>query len=124
MSRGSKDKYSEKQKRMAEHIEECYEEKGFSAEKAAQIAWATVNKQSGGGEKGGSGRNKSPAAKASDRKDSAQRAAATKKAKDKAGSLENQSKQDLLEKARKKNIAGRSSMNKPDLIAALRSPSA
>lgn len=123
MSRGSKDKYSEKQKRKAEHIEESYEEKGVSPDKAAQIAWATINKQSGGGEKNGSGRSKSASAKSSARKDSARRAAATRSNASKPGSLEQQSKKELLEKARRKNIAGRSTMNKQDLVAALRSPS-
>lgn len=58
MSQGDKDKYTEKQKRKAEHIEESYEDKGMSEEKAEEIAWKTVNKQDGGGKKkGGSGRN-------------------------------------------------------------------
>ncbi|MGX0958505.1 plasmid stabilization system protein ParE [Pseudomonas viridiflava] len=52
----NKDKYTDKQKRKAEHIEEGYEEKGVSKGEAEARAWATVNKQSGGGErKGGSG---------------------------------------------------------------------
>ena len=42
----------------------------------------------------------------------------------KQGSLENQSKQSLLEIARAHAIPGRSHMNKQDLIAALRSPRA
>ncbi|HVW66875.1 MAG TPA: hypothetical protein VHA78_04065 [Candidatus Peribacteraceae bacterium] len=63
--RGSKSKYTAKQKRMAEHIEEGYEKRGVSRKKAASRAWATVNKATGGGKKkGGSGRgkktNKSP----------------------------------------------------------------
>lgn len=58
---GSKDKYTDKQKRTAEHIEEGYEEKGFSKEEAERRAWATVNKTSGGGNKpGGLGRGKTP----------------------------------------------------------------
>ncbi len=48
MARGEKTKYSAKQKRMAEHIEEGYEKRGASAKKAARIAWATVNKETGG----------------------------------------------------------------------------
>lgn len=60
MPRGSKEKYTEKQKRQAEHIEESYEEKGVSNDEAEARAWATVNKQDGGGKKpGGSGRKKS-----------------------------------------------------------------
>lgn len=122
MSRGSKAKYTEKQKRKAEHIEENYEEKGMSSERAEQIAWATVNKQSGGGERSGSGRQKSASAKADARADSAQRAQQTKRQKSKQGALENQSKASLLEIARARDIAGRSHMKKQDLIAALRNP--
>lgn len=58
MARGDKDKYTDKQKRKAEHIEENYKEKGYSDEKAEEIAWKTVNKQDGGGKHpGGSGRD-------------------------------------------------------------------
>ena len=56
MPRGDKDKYTDKQKRQAEHIEESYREKGVSEKKAEEIAWSTVNKQDGGGKKSGSGR--------------------------------------------------------------------
>ena len=58
MPRGDKSKYSDKQKRQAEHIEEGYEDRGVSAKEAKSRAWATVNKESGGGEKSGSGRGK------------------------------------------------------------------
>ncbi|MBC7919622.1 MAG: hypothetical protein H7Z75_00870 [Ferruginibacter sp.] len=51
MPRGDKSAYTEKQKRQAERIEEGYEKKGVPAEKAESIAWATVNKQDGGGKK-------------------------------------------------------------------------
>lgn len=55
MPRGDKSKYSDKQQRKAEHIEESYKAKGVSESEAEARAWATVNKQSGGGErKGGS----------------------------------------------------------------------
>jgi hypothetical protein len=67
MPRGDKGKYTEKQKRQAEHIEEGYEERGVSEGEAERRAWATVNKSSGGGKKSGSGRgkaeNKEPAKK-------------------------------------------------------------
>ena len=68
MPRGDKSKYTDKQKRQAEHIEESYEERGVSGEEAERRAWATVNKTTGGGKKpGGSGRgkktNKAPAKK-------------------------------------------------------------
>jgi plasmid stabilization system protein ParE len=55
---GDKSKYSNKQKRRAEHIEEGYEKRGRSKKIAQRIAWATVNKESGGGKKSGSGRGK------------------------------------------------------------------
>jgi cation transport regulator ChaB len=58
MPQGSKEKYTDKQKRKAAHIEEGYKEKGVSEEDAERIAWATVNKESGGGNKSGSGRGK------------------------------------------------------------------
>ena len=59
MSQGDKTKYTDKQKRKAEHIEEGYEKRGISKPEAESRAWATVNKQDGGGKKaGGSGRKK------------------------------------------------------------------
>jgi plasmid stabilization system protein ParE len=91
MPRGDKSKYSEKQKRQAEHIEEGYEERGVSEEEAERRAWATVNKMTGGGKKSGSGRghktNKEPARKgghkggaASAARSFAERSASAKKA--------------------------------------------
>ncbi|MXO84501.1 plasmid stabilization protein [Altererythrobacter aurantiacus] len=56
MAKGDKDKYTDKQKRKAEHIEESYEDRGVSEDEAERRAWATVNKESGGGNKSGSGR--------------------------------------------------------------------
>lgn len=58
MPQGDKDKYTDKQKRKAEHIEEGYEDRGVSKQEAERRAWATVNKESGGGNKSGSGRGK------------------------------------------------------------------
>jgi hypothetical protein len=58
MARGSKKKYTSKQKRQAEHIEEGYKERGTSEKEAERRAWATVNKSSGGGKKSGGGRRK------------------------------------------------------------------
>ena len=58
MARGSKAAYSSKQKRKARHIEEGYEKRGASKKEAARRAWATVNKESGGGKTSGSGRGK------------------------------------------------------------------
>jgi plasmid stabilization system protein ParE len=58
MPRGDKGAYTDKQKRQAEHIEDSYEERGTSKKEAERRAWATVNKESGGGKKSGSGRAK------------------------------------------------------------------
>lgn len=90
MARGDKAKYDAKQKRQAEHIEEGYEERGTPKREAQRRAWATVNKMTGGGRAGGSGRkttNKAPARKggkiggrASAGRSSAARSAAAKKA--------------------------------------------
>ncbi len=59
MPKGDKSKYTDKQKRQAEHIEDSYEKKGVSEDEAESRAWATVNKQDGGGKQSGSGRKKS-----------------------------------------------------------------
>jgi hypothetical protein len=56
MPRGDKSSYTGKQKRMAQHIEEGYEERGTPKKEAERRAWATVNKETGGGNKSGSGR--------------------------------------------------------------------
>jgi len=58
MPRGDKSSYSDKQKRKAEHIEKGYEDRGVGEKEAERRAWATVNKESGGGNKSGSGRGK------------------------------------------------------------------
>jgi hypothetical protein len=97
MPRGDKSKYTDKQERKAEHIEEGYEKRGVAKKEAKRRAWATVNKDDGGGKRpGGSGRGKStghPAAKkggrmggkaaasrsAAARSRSARKAAATRK---------------------------------------------
>ncbi|MXO74436.1 plasmid stabilization protein [Altererythrobacter aerius] len=59
MPQGDKDAYTDKQKRKAEHIEESYEKRGVSSSEAERRAWATVNKQDGGGKQSGSGRRDS-----------------------------------------------------------------
>ncbi|KKB08387.1 hypothetical protein [Devosia chinhatensis] len=96
MPQGDKGAYTDKQKRKAEHIEESYEKRGVSHEEAESRAWASVNKDDGGGKKSGSGRGaktghpaahkggkKGGAASASrsaaDRSASAKKAAATRK---------------------------------------------
>ena len=123
MPRGSKDKYTAEQKRKAEHIEESYEHKGLSKEGAEARAWATVNKQSGGGERsGGSGRRKPAQAKSEARKESSRRAAASREGhpRDSTASREKQTVESLRKDASAKKIPGRSSMRKQALIEALR----
>ena len=58
MPRGDKSKYTDKQERKANHIAESYEERGVPEAEAERRAWATVNKESGGGKKSGSGRGR------------------------------------------------------------------
>jgi plasmid stabilization system protein ParE len=58
MPRGDKSAYTDKQARQAEHIEESYEHRGVSKDEAERRAWATVNKETGGGKRSGSGRGK------------------------------------------------------------------
>lgn len=58
MPRGDKSSCTDKLKRKAEHIEEGYEDRGVGHEEVERRAWATVNKESGGGKKSGSGRGK------------------------------------------------------------------
>ena len=58
MPKGDKSSYSDKQKRQAEHIEKGYEKRGTAKKEAEARAWATVNKETGGGKKSGSGRGK------------------------------------------------------------------
>ncbi|AXJ04847.1 termination factor Rho [Pseudomonas fluorescens] len=122
MPRGDKDKYTDKQKRKAEHIEDSYESKGVSKSEAESRAWATVNKQSGGGErKGGAGQKTSSESKAKARKSSARQASASRQGAIRPGqSLEDMTKTELAEIARKKQIKGRSTMRKGELIEALR----
>jgi plasmid stabilization system protein ParE len=92
MPQGDKSKYTDKQERKAEHIEQSYESRGVPEKEAERRAWATVNKDDGGGKRpGGSGRGEStghPAAHkggrlggaASASRSSASRSAAGKKA--------------------------------------------
>jgi plasmid stabilization system protein ParE len=81
MPQGDKSSYSSKQKRKAEHIEEGYEKRGTSKKEAQRRAWATVNKETGGGKKSGSGRGKTEnrsASKKGGRKGSASQSHATR----------------------------------------------
>ena len=75
MPRGDKGKYTEKQKRQAEHIEEGYEARGVPEAEAERRAWATVNEMTGGGKKGGEASAARPAA---ERSASAKKAARTR----------------------------------------------
>jgi hypothetical protein len=59
MPRGDKSSYTSKQKRQAAKIEKGYKRRGVSKREAERRAWATVNKQTGGGKRSGSGRRKS-----------------------------------------------------------------
>ena len=59
MPRGDKSKYTDRQKRKAQHIEEGYEDRGVSEREAERRAWATVNAMTHGGKKSGSGRGRS-----------------------------------------------------------------
>ncbi|MBE7376007.1 Rho termination factor N-terminal domain-containing protein [Pseudomonas lopnurensis] len=131
MPRGDKSKYTDKQQRKAEHIEESYEERGVSEKEAEARAWATVNKQSGGGErKSGSGSKKSETAKRAERKDSAHRAAQTRqgdspnkgsarRSKSASTALADMTRDELMDKARERDIRGRSKMRKDELLRAL-----
>jgi hypothetical protein len=126
MPRGSKEKYTAEQKRKAEHIEDSYENKGVPKDEAEARAWATVNKQSGGGDKaGGSGRKKPASAKSEDRKESSRRAVASREghSRNSAASRDAQTVDSLMKEARAKKIPGRSSMRKQQLIEALRKAS-
>lgn len=122
MPRGSKAKYTDKQKDKAAHIEKSYEAKGVAKGEAEARAWATVNKQSGGGERsGGSGQHTSNKAKHKAEQSSAQRAALTRKGVPRPDrSLEDMNKTELMDQARKQHISGRSTMRKAQLIEALR----
>jgi plasmid stabilization system protein ParE len=79
MPRGAKSKYTDKQERKADHIADSYESRGVPEKEAERRAWATVNKDDGGGKRpGGSGRGKAtghPAAHAGGRKGGAASAA-------------------------------------------------
>ena len=88
MPQGDKGKYTDKQKRKAEHIAEGYEDRGVSEKEAKSRAWATVNKDSGGGNKSGSGRGKpdsNASARRGGRKSGSSQSAASRSAAAKKG---------------------------------------
>ncbi|MEJ8406075.1 plasmid stabilization protein [Brevundimonas vesicularis] len=81
MPRGDKSAYTDKQERKADHIAEGYKDRGVSTEEAERRAWATVNKDDGGGKRSGSGPGQStghPAAHTGGRKGGAASAARSK----------------------------------------------
>ncbi len=92
MPQGDKSAYTDKQKRKAAHIEAGYEERGLPEQEAERRAWATVNKESGGGKQIGIRRGKAETheaskkggekggGKASAGRSAAQRSASAKKA--------------------------------------------
>ncbi len=121
MAVGGKEKYTKEQRRKARYIRDSYEEKGLPSKKAEHIAWATVNKQSGGGEAEGAGSTTPEWEKAAARKDSAKNAVKTKQAMAEPQALEHQPIDALRKKARKKHISGSASMTQFELIHALRS---
>ena len=79
MPRGNKAKYTSKQKRKASHIEEGYEKRGVSGKEAERRAWATVNKQEGGGRKGGSGSKRSSSRKSSSSRSKGRKTSSSRK---------------------------------------------
>ena len=82
MPRGDKSKYTDKQDRKADHIAESYEKRGVGEKEAERRAWATVNKDDGGGKKSGSGRGQKTGHPAAARSASAKKVAATRAAHD------------------------------------------
>ena len=68
MAQGDKSAYTDKQRRQAKHIEQSYEARGVSEDEAEGRAWATVNKQDGGGKLSGSGRHQTADRSAAARK--------------------------------------------------------
>ena len=110
MARGDKSKYTDKQKRKAEHIEEGYEKRGLSAEEAEKRAWATVNAMHGGGEKPGGGgygkpENKGPARKGGKK-------GGKKAGKKSGGSKKSGSKKSASRKASSRKSASKKSSSK------------
>jgi hypothetical protein len=65
MPRGDKSKYTDKQERQAEHIEEGYEDRGLGEKEAKRRAWATINKTTHGGKKPGISRKSASTTKKS-----------------------------------------------------------
>jgi hypothetical protein len=107
MPRGDKRKYTDKQQRQAEHIEESYEERGVSEEEAERRAWATVNAAHGGGEKPGGGgygkpENKAPYKRGGKKGGKTSKGGAKKSASKKGGSKKAASKKSGSQKGASK----------------------
>jgi hypothetical protein len=107
MPRGDKGKYTDKQKRQAEHIEEGYEERGLSEEEAERRAWATVNAAHGGGEKPGGGGYGKPENKAPYKKGGKKGGKASKGAAKKGSAKKSASKKGGARKGGAKKGAGK-----------------
>ena len=86
MPRGDKSAYTDKQKRKAEHIEEGYEQRGVSTHEAERRAWATVNKQDGGGKRSGSGSGKGHSARSGGKSRSSSRKSTSGRSRSRSGS--------------------------------------
>jgi len=104
MARGDKSKYTDKQKRKAEHIEEGYEKRGLSEEEAERRAWATVNATHGGGEKPGGGGYGKPENREPSRRGGKK---GGKKAGKKSGSKKGSSKKSSYKKSSSKKSGSR-----------------
>ena len=112
MPRGDKSKYTDKQKRQAEHIEESYEERGLSEDEAERRAWATVNAAHGGGEKPGGGGYGKPENKAPYRKGGKKGGKASKKGSKKATSKKAGSKKSGSKKGSSKKGGSKKASSK------------
>ena len=112
MPRGDKSKYTDKQKRQAEHIEESYEERGLSEDEAERRAWATVNAAHGGGEKPGGGGYGKPVNKAPYRKGGKKGGKASKKGSKKATSKKAGSKKSGSKKGSSKKGGSKKASSK------------
>ena len=96
MPRGDKSSYTDKQKRQAEHIEDSEKKEGRSSAAAERIAWATVNKQDGGGKK-----------KTATKKTASGRSATKKSATKKSAASRSPSKKSATKKAAAKKSASK-----------------
>lgn len=112
MPRGDKGKYTDKQKRQAEHIEEGYEKRGLSEEEAERRAWATVNAAHGGGEKPGGGGYGKPENKAPYKKGGKKGGKASKGGAKKAASKKGASKKGGAKKSASKKGASKKGASK------------